>query len=299
VDLAWEPGRAQYAPASISMTPDVGDVTLENRTQTGASGSDDTIDFFRIPNSMMLWAQGNVASDSKGGTEYFAMPDPNLFTARAFRRMLNEAGISILGTTRSTTDSIKFANARTAPPLAELKSRPLKDWIFPILNTSQNWYAEMLLKELGKQFGKAGSWSEGIEVERRFLIDSVGADSTQFRLSDGSGLSSVNFVSPLTFTKLLLFMRSHPNFQTFVAGLPQSGNTGSLKRRFVATPLEGKVWAKTGSISGVNTLSGYFELNNGKTYTFSVQANHHVLGGRTMLPEMDSVVVALAKAVSK
>lgn len=109
----------------------------------------------------------------------------------------------------------------------------------------------------------------------------------------------MNFVSPLTFTKLLLFMRSHPNFPTFVAGLPQSGNTGSLLRRFVATPLEGKVWAKTGSISGVNTLSGYFELNNGKTYTFSVQANHHVLGGKTMLPEIDSVVVALAKAASK
>ena len=299
VDLAWEPGRGEYAPASISMTPDVGDVTLENRTQTGSSGSDDTIDFFRIPGSMTLWAQGNVAADSKGGTEYFAMPDPNLFTARAFRRMLNEAGISILGTTRSTTDSVKYAGARAAPPLAELKSRPLRDWVFPILNTSQNWYAEMLLKELGKQFGKAGSWSEGIEVERRFLIDSVGADSTQFSLSDGSGLSSVNFVSPLTFTKVLLFMRSHPNFQTFVAGLPQSGKTGSLKRRFVATPLEGKVWAKTGSISGVNTLSGYFELNNGKTYTFSVQANHHVLGGRTMLPEIDSVVVALAKAASK
>jgi D-alanyl-D-alanine carboxypeptidase/D-alanyl-D-alanine-endopeptidase (penicillin-binding protein 4) len=109
----------------------------------------------------------------------------------------------------------------------------------------------------------------------------------------------VNFVSPLTFTKLLLFMRRHPHHQSFVAGLPQSGNTGSLKRRFVGTPLEGKVWAKTGSISGVHTLSGYFELNNGKTYTFSVQANHHVLGGRRMLPEIDSVVVALAKAVSK
>ncbi len=73
----------------------------------------------------------------------------------------------------------------------------------------------------------------------------------------------------------------------------------SFKSRFVATPLEGKVWAKTGSVGGFNTLSGYFELNNGKTYTFSVQANHHVLGGRTMLPEIDSVVVALAKAVSK
>ena len=80
---------------------------------------------------------------------------------------------------------------RTGPPvattpLAESTSRPLKDWIFPILNTSQNWYAEMLLKQLGKQFeGKAGSG--GIAAERRFLHDSVGVDTTLFALSDGSG----------------------------------------------------------------------------------------------------------------
>jgi D-alanyl-D-alanine carboxypeptidase/D-alanyl-D-alanine-endopeptidase (penicillin-binding protein 4) len=240
-----------------------------------------------------------VALDSKGGIEYFAMPDPNLFTARAFRQVLGEAGIAVTGTTRSTTDSIKFAAARGTAPLAEHPSRPLSDWVFPILNTSQNWYADMLLKELGRVFGQAGSWSEGIAIERRFLIDSVGADSTQFDLSDGSGLSATNFISPLTFTRVLRFIRQHPRYPTFEAGLPQSGNVGSLKRRFVGTPLEGRVRAKTGSISGVNTLSGYFDLPDGRWYTFSVQANHHVLSGKVMLAEIDSVVVAMAKAAGK
>ena len=54
----------------------------------------------------------------------------------------------------------------------------------------------MLLKQLGRQFGGAGSWKAGLEVERRFLIDSMQVDSTQFALRDGSGLSSSNLVSP-------------------------------------------------------------------------------------------------------
>jgi D-alanyl-D-alanine carboxypeptidase/D-alanyl-D-alanine-endopeptidase (penicillin-binding protein 4) len=172
-------------------------------------------------------------------------------------------------------------------------SRPLKDWIFPILNTSQNWFAEMLLKQLGRRFGKAGSWDEGIAVERRFLIDSVGADSTQFSLSDGSGLSSINLISPLTFTKVLRFIRRHPHYPVFEAGLPQSGKPGSLRDRFMGTPLEGRVRAKTGSISRVNTLSGFIELADGHTLTFSVEANNHLQPYNAMLRQIDSVVVAM------
>ena len=192
-------------------------------------------------------------------------------------------------------DSTRYAAARAAPPLAEVTSRPLEDWIFPILNTSQNWYAEMLLKQLGKRFGRAGSWPEGLAVERRFLIDSVGVDSTQISLTDGSGLSSVNLVSPLAFTQLLRFIRRHPHWPVFAAGLPQSTKAGSLHDRFRGTPLEGRVRAKTGSIGRVNALSGFIELPSGRTLTFSVEANHHTLPGREMIAQIDSVVLDMAR----
>jgi D-alanyl-D-alanine carboxypeptidase/D-alanyl-D-alanine-endopeptidase (penicillin-binding protein 4) len=140
-----------------------------------------------------------------------------------------------------------------------------------------------------------GSWEAGLDVERRFLIDSVGVDSTQFSLSDGSGLSAINLVSPLAFTRLLGYIRRHPNWTAFAAGLPRSGQRGSLRFRFTGTPLEGRVRAKTGSISRVNTLSGYVERPDGSWRVFSVQANHHVLGGRAMIQQIDSVVVELGR----
>lgn len=296
VDLKWGPGPQSGSPAMVSMSPAFGNFTVENRSRTRSAGGDD-LDFFRDPGSPVIRAEGNVDIGSRGGTEYFAMPDPNLFTALALRQALAERGISVQGETRSTVDSFDYRGLRQQPALLELESRPVKDWIFPILNTSQNLFAELMLKQLGRIYGSAGSWQEGLSVERRFLIDSIGIDSTQFNVRDGSGLASDNLVTPLAFTRILRFIRRHPNWPTFAAGLPQSGNAGSLRNRFRNTPIEGRVWAKTGSISRVHTLSGFFENQDGRRYFFSVQANHHTLPGRVILAQIDSVVVAMARAV--
>jgi serine-type D-Ala-D-Ala carboxypeptidase/endopeptidase (penicillin-binding protein 4) len=297
IDFDWAPGATPGAPAVIMMNPDLGDVAFENRTVTVPPGSESDIGdrFFRQPGTLQIWAEGTVALDNPPRTESFALPDPGLYAARALRQVLAEAGVAVTGTTRSTTDSTLYAAVRATAPLAEVTSRPLRDWIFPILNTSQNWFAEMLLKQLGRQFGKEGSWPQGLEVERRFLIDSVKVDSTQFSLSDGSGLSSSNLVSPLAFTQLLRYMRRHPHYAAFAAGLPQAGMVGSLRNRFLSTPLAGRVRAKSGSISRVHSLSGYIELDKGKTLTFSVQANNHAQPSRAMLAVIDSIVVEMAK----
>jgi D-alanyl-D-alanine carboxypeptidase/D-alanyl-D-alanine-endopeptidase (penicillin-binding protein 4) len=301
VDFVWGPGTAPGTPAVITMSPDVGDVVFENRTVTVRAGGQSDIGdrFFREPGTLSVWAEGTVALDRPPSTESFAMPDPNLFTARALRQVLQQAGIAITGATRSTTDSMRYRQARTTRPLAEITSRPLREWVFPILNRSQNWFAEMVLKQLGRQFGRGGSWDEGLAVERRFLIDSVRVDSTEFRLVDGSGLASGNLLSPLAFTKILRYIRAHPRAQTFLAALPQAGGVGSLRSRFLGTPLAGRVRAKDGSIGGVNSLSGFIERPDGRVLTFSVQANHHAQSGRAVTAQIDSVVVEMGRSAGK
>ena len=298
LDFVWQPGVAVGAPALISMWPDLGDVAFENRTLTVAPGGETDIGdrFFRQPGTPLVWAEGTVAIDRPPRTESFAVADPNLFAARALRQALADAGVAVTGTTRSTTDSAIYAGARARLPLAEAVSRPVRDWIFPILNTSQNLFAEMLLKQLGKRFGAGGSWKEGLAVERRFLIDSVRIDSTEFHLSDGSGLSSENLISPQAFTKLLRYIRAHPRRATFAPGLPQAGGIGNLRTRFVATPLAGRVRAKTGSIAGVNTLAGYIESADGRFVTFAVEVNHHAQSTRTVLAAIDSAVVEIGRS---
>jgi D-alanyl-D-alanine carboxypeptidase/D-alanyl-D-alanine-endopeptidase (penicillin-binding protein 4) len=295
VDLHWKPAASEGQPAEVVLDPDLGDLTFENRSMTIPVGGRTTLDFFRGPGTLDLWAEGDVTLDNRGGTEYFALPDPSLFAARAFRQVLGEAGIVIRGTVRSTTDSLRYRAVRATPALAEVDSRPLRDWIFPILNTSQNWFAEMLLKQLGRQFGSGGSWSGGLEAERRFLIDSMKVDSAQISLADGSGLSADNLVSPLAFARVLGFIRTRPTFPEFTAGLPRAGQPGSLKFRFKGTPLEGRVAAKTGTISLASSLSGYIFTAEGDTLIFSIQANHHTATDHDMKNQIDSLVVAMAR----
>lgn len=295
VQIAAHDSAAIGTQPRITLTPDIGFARLENRAVVGPRDPRRTFDVLRDPDGERYFATGVLPPSSTVRMEHAAVLDPNRFAAVALRQELLAQGIVVLGAVRSTIDSLDFDHARATPALAEVSSRPLRDWVFPVLNTSQNWFAEMLIKQLGKRFGSSGSWDEGLKVERRFLIDSVGIDSTQFAVSDASGLAANNLVSPLAFTRLLAYMRRHPAYDAFAAGLPQSGSPGSLRRRFTDTTLEGRVRAKTGSISRVNTLSGYVERSDGRVLVFSVQANHHTLGSARMIQAIDSIVTELVR----
>jgi D-alanyl-D-alanine carboxypeptidase/D-alanyl-D-alanine-endopeptidase (penicillin-binding protein 4) len=300
ITLKIRPAGTVGQPAEIVADSLFPDLTFENRTQTVSDTGAAELELTRSADPWRMVVTGTVRLGARPRTESVAVPDPNQLAANAFRRLLAQAGIRIKGSTRTTTDSLETLNARSSPPLAEVESRPLSDWIFRLLSVSQNLYAELLAKQLGRQFGKAGSWKEGITVERRFLIDSVRVDSTQFSLYDGSGLSARDLVSPRTFVQLLRYMRQHPRYPVFAAGLPQGGISGTLRNRFQGSPLERRVRAKTGSIAAVNTLSGYLEAAGDSTdFTkppvriFSIQANHHTLSGRAMIQAIDSVVMDL------
>ena len=98
---------------------------------------------------------------------------------------------------------------------------------------------------------------------------------------------------------MLSYIRKHPRYDVIAAALPQSGATGSLRRRFIGTPIEGRVRAKSGTISRVNSLSGYVERSDGRVLVFSIQANHHTLGSTRMIAAIDSIVVELGKPIGK
>ena len=297
IDFRIAPGADVDTPPSITWTPEVGLATFENRARTVPADSGSTIgdNFFRKPGTWEFWAEGTVARGRPPWTESVAVPDPNLYAARALAVALIQRGIAIEGGATSTTDSLAYRGARLGPPLTERLGRPLGDLIFPILSESQNTFAEYLLKILGREVGGAGSWEAGLQVEWRFLTDAVGLDSTAFSLVDGSGLSTGNLVTPRAFVRLLDYLYRHPRRDLFLRGMPRPGQPGTLLRRFLGTALETRVAAKTGSITHVNSLSGYVEKARGRRITFSIQANSHTAPSEQILAQIDSVVVEIAK----
>lgn len=293
VDLRVIPMLRGTAPY-ITIDPDLGMVQLGNRARTVGVDAPRTIDFHRHAGTNAFWADGDVPVDARPWTETVAVADGPEWTAAAFRHALESRGIAVGGRTRTTSDPAAAAAARTLPPLAEHDSPELRQVLEPVLRLSHNWYAEMLLKTLGRVRTGTGSWDSGLSVESRFLIDSLHVDSAAFRLADGSGLSHWNLMSPRAMVQLLFAMRAHPRGNVLREAMAVGGSSGTLRYRYRSNALYGRVVAKTGSIANVTTLSGYLETPAGP-WTFSIQLNNHTLPTRDVQKRIDEIVAELER----
>lgn len=162
-----------------------------------------------------------------------------------------------------------------AKELAAVKT-PLRVVLERCNKDSDNLYAESLLKFTGHHAtGQSGSWSNGTAVVRMQVRDRLGSDfASQFIMTDGSGLSRGNRVSPEMLGRWLANIASDPKLgPSFVDSLPAVGE-GTLKKRFKGSKLHCDVRGKSGYIRQVRTLSGYVtEPESGHRVAYSVMVN--------------------------
>jgi len=105
------------------------------------------------------------------------------------------------------------------------------------------------------------------------MLEQAGVPRAGWDLSDGSGMSTYNRAAPRAMVSLLRWISTQPWAGRWRATLPIGGVDGTLARRFRGTAIEGKVFAKTGSLNATNALSGYLVARSGRTLTFSAFAN--------------------------
>lgn len=248
------------------------------------------VDYQTWPDTIIVY--GTIAPD-RADSSWIAIPDPEIYAARALVAALKRKQIEVTGEIRVVRDRAAAAALPMGRTIVTWQSPPVKEIVRGILVPSQNWIAEQLLKTIGYMRGTGGSWKSGLAVERRFLIDVVKLDSLAFSLSDGSGLSSQNVVTPAAFVALLEYARRQPWGAQYRAALPTPGmRGGTLSSRFKG--LENRMWAKTGTITNVNSLSGYLQTANGRQLTFSVIANNAGRPSAQVRRAMDAIMNALA-----
>jgi serine-type D-Ala-D-Ala carboxypeptidase/endopeptidase (penicillin-binding protein 4) len=147
---------------------------------------------------------------------------------------------------------------------------------------SDNDYANRMLKHIG-----------GMRAAQDHLAR-LGIPANSYRQVDGSGLSRQNLASPITLVALLKSMRSTPRYQQFYQSLPTGGVSGTLAGRFTNTVVQGRVHAKTGTLTGVRALSGYLEHPIFGTIVFSILGNQSS-GGEALRKGIDEIVVTVGK----
>jgi D-alanyl-D-alanine carboxypeptidase/D-alanyl-D-alanine-endopeptidase (penicillin-binding protein 4) len=178
--------------------------------------------------------------------------------------------------------------------IAGISSPPLDEIVEAILEPSQNWMTEQLVHVLGVERGSEGSWREGFRVEQEFLTREAGVDSMDLHYRDGSGLSAYNLVTPRAIVRILEFMRESPNADLYRLALAEPGEEDSTLRNRLPG-LEGRLYGKTGTISHVNSLSGYLTTDSGRHLIFSILTNGSGLPSGTVRAGIDRIVQITAR----
>jgi serine-type D-Ala-D-Ala carboxypeptidase/endopeptidase (penicillin-binding protein 4) len=199
----------------------------------------------------------------RGWTGRYETARPALMAAQLFRLDLRHAGVAVTGGT-----AVGVASA-DAVQLADVESPPLSALVRHMDVYSDNFYAEMLLKEIGAVQGSGGSAAAGLVVTRQ-LLGEAGVPLAGVRMVDGSGLSLLDRWTPRALASLLQTMWRDPDLEPYVLrALPIAGETGTLHYRMRSGPAHGVVRAKTGTTDNSSALSGFV----GSRYVFSILEN--------------------------
>ncbi len=224
--------------------------------------------------------------------------NPTAWTATLFREALQEAGIEVKG---QAVDSDYLRDFIPASGLVWTHhSKPLKE-ILPLANKrSINLVAEHLLRSSGVQRDQSGAVVQGGSVQRGLqqiaqYFNQLGVESYRYHIVDGSGLSRYNLVRPEDLVRLLKGMAQHPQAEVYRKSLSHSGRDGTLKWRMRGTPLEERVWAKTGTLSSVRAIAGYLKSPKGRPLTFAILVNNYASGSRKIRNRIDSILLKVAE----
>ncbi|HEX7050368.1 MAG TPA: D-alanyl-D-alanine carboxypeptidase/D-alanyl-D-alanine-endopeptidase [Longimicrobiales bacterium] len=273
VEVEIAPGAApgDTARTAVPLPPTI--LPVHAAVVTDTAGAATTVHALYRPTSDTLYIVGTIPVDAAVDTFAFAVRHPARVAGRAFAAALEARGIEVLGSVRVRRDTAR-ADAEPTPlrRIAAWHSAPLRDIVAAVLKPSQNWIAEQLLKTLGAERAGRGSWTAGLEVERRYLVDVAGIDSTAFYLRDGSGLSAQNLLAPHALVQLLAHARAQPWGAAYRRALPRPGEPETtLEERLDA--VAGRVAAKTGTITHVVALSGFARTTGGRELIFSILTN--------------------------
>jgi D-alanyl-D-alanine carboxypeptidase/D-alanyl-D-alanine-endopeptidase (penicillin-binding protein 4) len=254
-------------PATVSLEPSTSAIPLVANVRTVA-GTGARLGFRKLGNGTI---QANGSIGTRAGTRKYVyiVEDPASFATGAFLNALIARGIQVDGGIRL---------GKTPPnavKIASLKSPPLASMIAAMNRESINHYAELLFRNAARGLNRdtVGSARTASALMYDFFARKIGADTTHLTFADGSGLSTLDRVTPRAQVQLLGFAHRAPWGPWLHSSLPVAGDSELLRRRMRNTPAEGNLHAKTGTTNDVIALAGYVTAENGEVLAFSFLYN--------------------------
>lgn len=286
------PGEKAGKRATVKLEPETDHVKVINKTKTVSADANNRIEVERSHGTQVITVTGTIPEDAGVTKEWISVEDPTEYALSLFEKSMKKHGIKVLGKRKKGKTPVG------ADMIATHQSMPLSQLLIPFMKLSNNSHAEVLVKEMGKKADGEGSWKDGLKVARNQL-KSMGLDMQTIMMRDGSGISQVNMIPANEITKLLYAIQEKTWFPAYLNALPIAGNEnrmvgGTLRKRMKGTLAAGNVRAKTGTISGTSSLSGYVTTKRGEKIIFSIILNNFV-EEKGITAIQDKIAVMLAE----
>lgn len=212
--------------------------------------------------------------------------EPAAAAARALKAELKKAGVKVRGRAR-----VGVVNEKRSVNLGLVDSPTMEQLVGDMNTESDNFIAETLLKLLGAHAGSGGTTAAGARVVETVLRD-AGVPLAGVSIADGSGLSSLNRLTPRSVVEILRAARANATvWRAFRGSLAIAGLTGTLESRMSKKPSRGKVRGKTGTTNLSSALSGIV----GSRYIFSIIMNGEFVPYWRTRPAQDRFATILAR----
>jgi D-alanyl-D-alanine carboxypeptidase/D-alanyl-D-alanine-endopeptidase (penicillin-binding protein 4) len=262
------PGAKAGDPAVVEVDDGGGAITLDNLATTNATTKECGVGFSLDKNNH-LTARGCVGVGQWAVQQRMAIKNPLLYAQNMIKSDLTNANIGLTGQVLlgKTPAGALLISTQYSKALSELMADTLKP--------SDNLYADSLyLHAATKINGSPVNWKEAEPIVKDFLQAQTGINFKNAIFTDGSGLSRYSLVTPAQTISLLQFLyQRFPLSYEYISALPVSGRDGTLQKRFRIPAQQGFVRAKTGTMTGINSLSGYLYTVNGHTLAFAMYIN--------------------------
>jgi len=273
---------------------------IQNNSVTVGQNESEFVEVGRDFDRPAIRVSGQLKAGAESESAYVAVINPANNFLQHFQQALAAEGIAV----KQALLASSYRNF--TQELATVESPPMAELVKETNRESNNVYAEVLLRLLGKvtgilpvsqlQTGKMPVPQEDtIEVglkELKTALTQLGVNPNSYILADGSGLSRHNLISPEALVQTLRLMANSPTASFYRASLAVAGESGTLKNRFI-TPNRVILQAKTGTLSGVSALSGYVEVPNYEPLVFSIIVNQSDLSAPKVRSAIDEIVLLL------
>lgn len=258
-NLVW----VTISTAGVRLEPATSAIPLVSSVRT-VPGSGASLSVRRSTNGAIS-VSGRIGSRSPPRRYVYVVEDPAPFATGALRAALIAKGIQVDGGMRMAK------TPSSAVKIASIQSPTLDRIISAMNRESINHFAELLLRNAarGSQRSQQGTVANGQALLRNIFATKVHADTTQLHVSDGSGLSTLDRVTPRAMTQMLGYAHSASWGPWFHASLPVAGESELMKRRMRGGAAQGNLHAKTGTTNDVIGLGGYVTAVNGEVIAFS------------------------------